>query len=209
MREKLELWRQRTGRKPMRRFSYVAEFWPTDLSVRLTTPLVVNDKGSKSTIKRKPLCCINRSPNQINEQLNIKLCFDDDFVPNENPIDDEITINPVRRVPVESSKCSLDSEDEEITINPLRRKRNRSLTVETNVMFTSTTIRYTTSIPRSRLRQSEGFCVTPVKRSTRRRSMLTPGYLDDQRSCYDSPSEINTSEIVILPNKYLCNIDKV
>ena len=80
MREKLELWRQRTGQKPMRRFSFIAEYWPTDLSVRLTTLLVGNDKGSKSTVKRKPFCCINRFLNQINEQLNIKLHFDNDFL---------------------------------------------------------------------------------------------------------------------------------
>lgn len=54
---------------------------------------------------RKPLCCINRCPNQINEQLNMKLCYEDDFVAtgdgtevNKDWEDDEITINPPRRV---------------------------------------------------------------------------------------------------------------
>ena len=58
---------------------------------------------------RKPLCCINHCPNLITEltpaQLNIKLCFDDDFVSTtdgtdeqEDIEDNEITINPARRV---------------------------------------------------------------------------------------------------------------
>lgn len=110
----------------MRRFSYVAEYCPTDLSMKLMTPSVTN--SSKSTVKRfflypfnkrdeqmlvytrrKPLhCIINRCPNRINEQihnqLNIKLCFDDDFVSAahadevDEDHDDEITINPARRV---------------------------------------------------------------------------------------------------------------
>ena len=61
--------------------------------------------------RRKPLHCINRCPNLITEQtpnqLNIKLCFDDAFVsaadgsygPDEEE-DNEITINPARRVPL-------------------------------------------------------------------------------------------------------------
>ena len=58
---------------------------------------------------RKPLCSINRDTNEISEQtqnqLNTKLCFDDDFVSADNGTDDldldqdnEITINPARRV---------------------------------------------------------------------------------------------------------------
>ena len=64
---------------------------------------------------RKPLCCINRCPNLITEQtpnqLNIKLCFDDDFVSavdvteQEDTEDNEITINPARRVLVLSYFC--------------------------------------------------------------------------------------------------------
>ena len=34
--------------------------------------------------------------------------------------DDEITINPSRRIPVDNPKLGHDSEDEEITINPTR-----------------------------------------------------------------------------------------
>lgn len=119
-------------RKAMRRFSYVAEYCPSDLSEKLITPSITND-GSKSAVKRyfvfidfinkcdtqalvyacrKPLSCLNLSPNQIKEQipnqLNIKLRFDDDFVATttdggtekqfEDLEDDEITINPARRV---------------------------------------------------------------------------------------------------------------
>ena len=60
---------------------------------------------------RKPLCCINHDTNEINEQtpnqLNTKLCFDNDFVSADNGTDDagsdldnEITINPARRVTI-------------------------------------------------------------------------------------------------------------
>lgn len=50
--------------------------------------------------RRKPLSCINRCPNQINEHLSTKLCFDDDFADTGNVSehddmeDNEITINP-------------------------------------------------------------------------------------------------------------------
>lgn len=177
----------------MKRFSYVAEYCPTDLSIKLTSPPAVSNTGnSRSVNKRKPLCCINRCPNQINEQLNMKLCYEVDFVATGD-----------------GTEVNKDWEDDEITINPPRRKRYRSLIVEMDVMFTSTTIRYTTSIPRNRLNESKGFCITPVKRSTRHRNLSTPGYLDDQKSCYNSPSEVSSDAVMILPNKYLCNSDKV
>ncbi|XP_065884606.1 uncharacterized protein [Dysidea avara] len=188
-REKLERWRQRTGRKPMRRFSYVADYCPTDLSVKLTTLNQSGRYSAKSTDKRKPLSCINSGPNYVSEstsddspqKLNIKLRFDDDYLLSQSDdtsfVDDEITF---------------------------KKQRSRSF-IESGLMFDSTVIRYTTATPKMKSESKEIF-VTPVKRSTRRKSIATPGYLEDLKSCYNSPSKIDTpGPVVVLPNKYLTN----
>jgi len=107
----------------MRRFSYVADYCPTDLSVKLTTLSQSGKYAVRSTNKRlcdtfmtkyghvdtnrKPLSCINSSHNCISEitsddspiKVNIKLSFDDDCLLSQNEdtsfTDDEITFKKV------------------------------------------------------------------------------------------------------------------